>query len=180
MAPTDATGADLSTFLRGLEMVLRITDRTAGDRTRVVQLINKTNQFNLNGERLADATVAEVLASGGRLYGATLEDRTGSHGEILACLIDAEGEVRSLVMSCRVFQRRVEHAFVAWLCASERPPRALRYRPTERNGPLQGFLRELVELPSDGAVLPFEAERFLAAHEAAPSPVSIEVGGAAS
>jgi FkbH-like protein len=152
IAPVETSGADLSTFLHGLEMALTIRDRTRGDRTRAVQLINKTNQFNLNGRRWSDEEVAAVLDAGGRLWGMTLEDRTGTHGEILACLLDAEGTIQALVLSCRVFQRRVEQAFMAWLAATASPT-ALAYEGTPRNGPLQQFLTDtLGALPLPGRV----------------------------
>src|SRR5205807_9392025 len=106
-------------------MTLTIHDRTRGDRARAVQLIDKTNQFNLNGRRYTDEDIGKILNAGGRLFGVTLSDRTGSHGEILACLIGADGVVQALVMSCRVVRRRVAYAFLAWLGAPLAPARAL-------------------------------------------------------
>jgi FkbH-like protein len=153
LVPDARKGADLTDFLRGLEMALTIHDRSQGDRTRAVQLINKTNQFNLNGRRVCDDDIAAMLAAGGRLYSATLNDRTGSHGEILACLIDAGGAVRSLVMSCRVFQRRVEYAFFSWLAGEENPPTALEFASTPRNEPMRRFLEDpIFRLTPDGMV----------------------------
>jgi FkbH-like protein len=142
MAPEDAEGADLTGFLQGLNMSLTIHDRSRGDRTRAVQLINKTNQFNLNGRRVTDDDVGVVLGDGGKLYTALLEDRTGSHGEIFSCLIDHRGTVQSLVMSCRVFQRRVEHAFFTWLAARNNPKLQLAFAETPRNEPIQRFLED--------------------------------------
>ena len=143
MVPSGAEGADLTAFLQDLQMVLTIRDRTHGNRDRVVQLINKTNQFNLNGIRRSDEEVRGMLEEGGKLFGASLRDRTGEHGEILACLLDGEGRVRSLVMSCRVFQRRVEHAFLQWLLKEQGGSKELEFRVTERNEPLRHFLRSL-------------------------------------
>jgi FkbH-like protein len=142
MVPRDVKGADLTEFLRDLGMRLTIHDRSTGEWARAVQLINKTNQFNLNGRRVTDEQVGDTLAAGGRLYTASLEDRHGHHGEILACLISADGVVESLVMSCRVFQRRVEHAFMVWLAARPEPPVRFAYAETGRNGPLRGFLED--------------------------------------
>jgi FkbH-like protein len=152
MAPPDLHGADLTRFLQGLEMKLTIRDRGQGDRTRVVQLINKTNQFNLNGRRVTDEQVGGMLAAGGRLYGATLADRSGSHGEVLACLVAPDGTIASLVMSCRIFQRRVEYAFLAWLAARPHPPVGLQWASTARNAPFQQFLRDVAG-PVNGAGL---------------------------
>ncbi len=154
MTPSALSGADISDFLRELRMTLTLHDRTAGDRTRAVQLINKTNQFNLNGQRVTEPQVADVLSAGGRLYGASLSDRSGSHGEILSCLVTADGVVTSFVMSCRVFQRRVEHAFLAWLAAQQPVPLTLAWERTSRNEPFAQFLEELsgAAAPPDGMV----------------------------
>ena len=139
--PTEGVG--LMDFLNGLDMVLTLRDRTNDDWTRAHQLINKTNQFNLNGRRLDESQVATVLAEGGRMFTAMLDDRTGSHGEIIACLIDRGGRVHALVMSCRVFQRRVEYAFLLWLLSHwQGPALSFAFSATERNEPLRIFLAD--------------------------------------
>lgn len=142
MMPDTSDGAGLSDFLRGLDMSLVIQRRTPEDFTRAVQLINKTNQFNLNGRRVTEEDVRATIADGGLLYTAALTDRTGSHGEILACLIDRSQVVRSLVMSCRVFQRRAEHAFFVWLATRQDGPQRLDFLTTPRNEPVRQFLAE--------------------------------------
>lgn len=150
MVANDLQGADLTRFLEDLKMTLTIHDRGRGDRTRAVQLINKTNQFNLNGRRVTDEQVRAILDAGGRLLSASLVDRTGSHGEILACLMSADNTITSFVMSCRVFQRRVEYAFVSWLAAQPNPPAGLEWASTPRNTPFQQFLGEVAG-PLNGA-----------------------------
>jgi FkbH-like protein len=146
LAPSEAKGADLEQFLQGLEMSLSIHDRTTEDQARALQLINKTNQFNLNGLRLTEAELQALLASGGHLFTASLTDRTGSHGEILSCLVTAEGEVQRLVMSCRVFQRRVEAAFLNWL-VERLGALTLVFQETDRNLPFYQFLESLALTP---------------------------------
>jgi FkbH-like protein len=153
MVPSDLQGADLTRFLRDLDMTLTIHDRARGDRARAVQLINKTNQFNLNGRRVSDEEVSAILAAGGRMFGAVLADRTGNHGEILACLMAPDRSITSFVMSCRVFQRRVEYAFLAWLAAQPNPPIGLRWAHTARNAPFLEFLHKIAGPPNgDGFV----------------------------
>ncbi len=140
-------GGDTTAFLRSLGMRLTVVERGKGDWTRAIQLINKTNQFNLNGRRWPEVEVEAVTASGGTLYAGSLEDRSGSHGEIVACLVNFAGCVQAFVMSCRVFERKVEHAFLAWLLARQGRELRLSYEPTARNQPftdfisLPGFLR---------------------------------------
>jgi FkbH-like protein len=156
MAPSGVDGADLTQFLRDLKMELAIHDRSRGDRTRALQLINKTNQFNLNGRRLGEEHVAAALEAGGRLYAAALSDRTGSHGEILACLVAPDGTIDSFVMSCRVFQRRVEYAFLAWLAGQPHPPTAFRWARTPRNEPVRRFLSEIAGSVNGAGAVRFE------------------------
>ena len=140
--PSEARGSDLRQYLASLKMRLTIRERMFGDHTRCLQLINKTNQFNINGRRLAEIELREILSQGGRLIGATLDDRNGTHGEVIACLLSAEGTLVSFVMSCRVFQRRVEQVFVAWLSGCSFAPTAIDYVKTERNEPVRMFLNE--------------------------------------
>ena len=155
LTPSATSGADISRFLKDLDMTLTLQERSQGDRTRAVQLINKTNQFNLNGRRITEAEVDEVVGAGGRLYTASLSDRSGSHGEILSCLVSVDGIMTAFAMSCRVFQRRVEHAFLAWLASQAHPPSAMDWASTPRNEPFAQFLRELTstEVPPAGTVV---------------------------
>jgi FkbH-like protein len=164
MPPSEAEGADLRAFLRDLEMKLVIHDRSTGDRTRAVQLINKTNQFNLNGRRVTDEEVGRALAGGGKLYTATLSDRHGTHGEILACLIGPNGAVESYVMSCRVFQRRVEHAFTTWLVNTGHTPSAFVHVATERNEPIRQYLEGPGFVSDEHGAVRFVASAFVAEH----------------
>jgi predicted enzyme involved in methoxymalonyl-ACP biosynthesis len=66
-------------------------------------------------------------------------------------------------MSCRVFQRRVEHAFLCWLIDAGFAPSGLKFAETPRNEPMQQFLR------TDGFTVALEhvmvdSERFQEAH----------------
>jgi len=181
MVPNNSAGADITEFLRGLGMVLTITDRSSGDRTRAVQLINKTNQFNLNGRRFTDDEVGELLAHGGRLLTAELADRTGSHGEILAFLMDRDRLVRAFVMSCRVFQRHVEFAFLAWLAGTQDKPLAMDFVETARNEPIRQFLRDdAIGVDATGtATISLDGERFLRKRGADVSLFDIRLAGSA-
>jgi FkbH-like protein len=170
LPPPEVGGADLTAFLRSLHMVLEIADRTHGEQTRALQLINKTNQFNLNGRRFEPEDLAQILSSGGRLYVASLADSMGSHGEITACLVTSAGEVLAWVLSCRVFQRRVEQAFLVWL--AERLPElhAFHFCATEKNLPLQQFMAESAAfVPRADGILDFDREVFLGRYQDAVS-----------
>ncbi len=159
-------GEGLMDFLKDLRMVLTLRDRTKDDWKRAHQLINKTNQFNLNGRRMDEFQVASVLSEGGRIFTAMLDDRTGSHGEILACLVDRHGRVQSLVMSCRVFQRRVEYAFLLWLLGHwQGPALSFEFSATKRNEPFRNFLADSA-FADDGECWSLDGTVFTCAHAA--------------
>lgn len=140
--PLDDKGGDLRAFLADLRMELVIYDRSKGDQDRAIQLINKTNQFNLNGIRVSDEEVKEIIKKGGKLLTAKLDDRTGTHGEILSCLIDKNGLVHSFVLSCRVFQRQIEFAFVCKVIEIFQSDLIFKFKKTEKNTPMCDFLND--------------------------------------
>ncbi len=134
-------GADLSSYLASLDMTLIIHDRTQGPHDRAIQLINKTTQFNINGEPLSMASLAQAIDKGSRLFTASLRDRHGEHGEIAACVINRAHEVTTFVLSCRVFQRRVEDAIVRFLFEeTQASSLTFHFVETERNTPARRFL----------------------------------------
>jgi FkbH-like protein len=164
MPPSQVEGADTQSFLADLSMELVITDRSQGDRDRAIQLINKTNQFNLNGVRFDDQEIGEVLASGGSLLTATLSDRMGTHGEVSALLISADGVVLAWVMSCRVFQRQVEYAFLSWLPKMSFKKLPFKYSETEKNLPIRAFISDPAFVLDDAGVLECNLDEFAKAH----------------
>lgn len=164
MEPAELEGADVTSFLRSQQMILTLHDRGHGPFERAVQLINKTNQFNLNGRRVTTEEIAAALAAGARLYAASLSDRNGSHGEILACLVSPDGIIRHFVMSCRVFQRRVEYAFLAWLSTQLQPLCFLDFVSTPRNEPFRNFLKDPAFKGEGGGLVHFDAAQFAGGH----------------
>jgi hypothetical protein len=63
-----------------------------------------------------------------------------------------------------VFQRRLEHAFLTWLSGRDNPPTRLRFARTERNSPIQDFLKDpAFRISPDGVY--FDSARFVADHQ---------------
>lgn len=141
--PIKGTGSDLDDFLTSLNMKLTIRKKSKGDKTRAVQLINKTNQFNMNGNRKSSDEIDELLDNGATLLTGELDDKHGCHGEVIVALVDREGCLLSFVMSCRVFQRRAEFVFVALVGKILGQELKFAHVPTDRNSPFQIFITEL-------------------------------------
>jgi FkbH-like protein len=108
-----ASTTDLGSYLCGLEMQLiwRRFDDIGLQRT--VQLINKTNQFNLTTRRYSEEEVLGVMRDP-RAFGLQLRllDRFGDNGVIAIVIGRMQGEEDCLIdtwlMSCRVLGRQVE------------------------------------------------------------------------
>jgi len=155
---------DLETFLSQLNMTLEVKNQTADSMSRAVQLINKTNQFNINGKRVTNDDVVSVIESGGNLFTGTLSDNTGSHGEVLVCLIDSSGCIVSLVMSCRIFQRRAEYAFLCWVLKKCNQSVKIDFSPTERNLPIRNFLEDAAFTSSEDGKISVNSKLFTSNH----------------
>lgn len=150
LAKRSKTARSVDAFLHSLRMKMDIYSRTSETWTRAIQLINKTNQFNLNGRRWSESEVSQVLDSGGRLLTAKLSDSSGDHGEIISFLIDGDYKVRAFVMSCRVFQRRVEFAFLLALAGKFPDEIEFDFARTERNTPFSMFIGDPAFSAEDG------------------------------
>ena len=140
---------DVAPYLAGLQMRLIWGRFDAANRQRIVQLINKTNQFNLTTRRYGEADY-DAFLSDDQVVGLHLRliDRFGDNGLIAAVIARAQGEalvVDTWLMSCRVLGREVERATLALLVAQARARGLVRlvgeYIPTAKNA----MVRDLYE-----------------------------------
>lgn len=135
-------------FLRALQGTVTIDWRLDPADKRPLELINKTNQFNLNGLRMSEGEWQRLEAQPGSVVGViSYADKFGPLGKV-AVLAGAQSgstfKVSHWVMSCRAFSRRLEHhtldSVFTYCDASEIE---FEFQATERNGPLREFLRAL-------------------------------------
>lgn len=136
---------DITKFLESLCMEIDVSDRAIDNYERAIQLINKTNQFNLNGIRRSADEFNAILKDDGKLFTASLKDKNGDHGEVLAILMDKNHKVVSFVMSCRVFQRQAEMIFILIILKLKVGKMIMSYKMTDRNEPFKLFLSNFFE-----------------------------------
>jgi FkbH-like protein len=141
-------GANLPEFLADLRQVITFNFAPDDDDTRPLDLINKTNQFNLNGRRIESS---EWIKSRGDPLRFVLvisyEDKFGSLGKISTIVGRFDGNVlfiSSWVLSCRAFSRRIEDATLGVLlrrfddCVVE-----FDFVSTEKNKVIETYFREM-------------------------------------
>ena len=133
--------------LRAREAELTLLPVSVSD-ARALELVNKTNQFNLNGERYTEADWLELVESEGALARvASYRDKFGALGKIAVLagrVEDRRLQVEAWVLSCRAFSRRIEHAMLEYIFEREEIDEiCFHFRATERNTPLREFLEEM-------------------------------------
>jgi FkbH-like protein len=139
--------------------------KNGGD-ARALELVNKTNQFNLNGRRLTEAEWHSYLGQNGSfLVTASYDDRFGSLGKIAAVIGRQSASVLHVdrwVMSCRAFARRIEYQTLMFMFDKfEATAISFDYEKTERNAPFTKLISDLCpNHPSTGCEL--TREHFLA------------------
>jgi FkbH-like protein len=159
-----ASTTDLPSYLRSLEMQLIWRRFDAIGLSRTVQLINKTNQFNLTTRRYTEADVQAVM-NDERAFGLQLRllDRFGDNGIIAIIIGKMQDEATLLIdtwlMSCRVLGRQVEATTLNLIAAQAKLLGARRlvgeYLPTKKNGMVKDHYARLgftvTDVAADGS-----------------------------
>jgi FkbH-like protein len=117
---THANSYDHIRILRDLNAVATIGKPRSDQLERVLQLVNKTNQFNLNGIRRTPSEIKRFAedADSLLLVGEFKDDLTnyGLTSVIGGRFVAQTLKVEVWVMSCRTFDRYFEHAMLVALC----------------------------------------------------------------
>jgi FkbH-like protein len=132
---------NLEEYLRSLQMVATISSFDAVGRVRIVQLINKSNQFNLTTRRYSEGEIEAFENNPFKFcLQVRLADRFGDNGMISAVIFDIgsdEWSCDTWLMSCRVLGRRVEELVLATVASAALNAGAKRlvgtYIPTKKN-----------------------------------------------
>jgi FkbH-like protein len=129
-------------YLASLDMTITFQPFDTTGRARIVQLINKSNQYNLTTRRYTDPEVAEAECDPEIFtLQVRLADVFGDNGMISVAICRPAGEgvwdIDTWLMSCRVLGRKVEHMVLREMLQHARSAGIHKligtYRPTDRN-----------------------------------------------
>jgi FkbH-like protein len=137
-------------FLHSLGLTLHVYVDEDSCVARLAQLTEKTNQFNTLKRPASEEDVRRYIADPHyRVYYGRLEDQFGDYGVVVYALVRTGAQewlVESLLMSCRVFGRGVEHAFVGVIAAHAKSAGAhllrVEVEETAKNTPAREFVAE--------------------------------------
>ena len=138
-------GDDFEGFLGGCEMVMTISRPQGPAKTRCLELLQRSNQFNLSGRRYSEDEFNELLENENyECFSFEVSDKFGDHGIIAFTASNIEREtpvIADFVMSCRVAQKMVDETILWWYAyrVQERGAKSLQasLNITDRNRPLR-------------------------------------------
>ena len=146
------SATDMDSYLHALNMQLQWSTFEPASLKRVVQLVNKTNQFNLTTRRYTEEEISSFAAHPAYVtLLIRLSDVYGDNG-IISIVIGKETEHRAILldtwlMSCRVLGRRVEEATLNLVADAAMRRGCTRligeYRPTAKNSMVRDHYRKL-------------------------------------
>ncbi|MCR4591436.1 MAG: HAD-IIIC family phosphatase [Lachnospiraceae bacterium] len=140
---------DYGEYLRSLEMKGEIQSFIPAYMSRIAQLTNKSNQFNLTTRRYTQGEIEEAAADENyiTLYG-KLSDKFGDNGVVsvvIGHVINDECHMDLWIMSCRVLKRDMEFAMMDSLVEKCRERNIKKiigyYYPTAKNNMVREFYR---------------------------------------
>ena len=129
-------------YLASLDMTITFQPFDGKGRARIVQLVNKSNQYNLTTRRYTEPEILEVERDP-KVFTlqVRLADIFGDNGMISVVICRPAGnetwEIDTWLMSCRVLGRKVEHMVLRKIVEQARAAGVSKligtYRPTDRN-----------------------------------------------
>ena len=139
----------LESWLNSLELKLKSQPLNKEKISRSVQLINKTNQFNLKTRRMSEEEYKIWSEKNNtKILTFHVEDKYGESG--LTGLISAEfknfgWEIIDFVMSCRVMGKKIEYAMLSEIknLLGKDKDIKIEYISTQKNKPIRDFISKV-------------------------------------
>ena len=138
-------------FRKALNLKIEVFAVEKQHLTRVTQLINKTNQFNLTTIRRTQDEVEALSGSKNALVlGMRIEDKYGDYGLVGVSILKKENRtcvIDTLLMSCRVLGRGAEEAFIGKLSEAALTLDCIllrgKYVPTPKNSMVRDLYKRM-------------------------------------
>jgi FkbH-like protein len=147
----EADATDIGDFIASLGLVVDIAPPAENEWPRAAQLTQRTNQFNFTTRRRTEPEMRSAAAETGSLVmRVNVRDRFGDYGLVGLVVARTEGcrlLVDTLLLSCRVLGRGVEHAMLRRLgeiaAARNLSHVDLPVIPTAKNEPARAFAADV-------------------------------------
>ena len=148
-ATSNGTAKSAEAFLSEAEAIVTLQFHPSAADKRVLELVNKTNQFNLNGVRWTEDQWLDMAGQPNSfVLVIAYQDKYGPLGKIsvVAGNVDRGSiHVHTWVLSCRAFSRRIEHQCLASLFHHFQAYECMfAFQPTPKNEPVRALFRSIL------------------------------------
>lgn len=108
--------ADYNDYLRSLEIKIDIMPLDEYNLSRIAQMTQKTNQFNLTTRRYTENDIQQLSKEGCIIYCVCVSDKYGDSGITGEIIVRSEGNdvvsIDTFLLSCRILGKGIEFAFL--------------------------------------------------------------------
>lgn len=108
--------SNIQEYLESLDLEITLFENSSKLTSRLAQLTQKTNQFNLTTKRYLEVEVEDIINSDRSIaYSINVKDKFGDFGVTglaFVHLANQEANIDSLLMSCRILGRNIELKFL--------------------------------------------------------------------
>ena len=138
---------NLDDYIKKLKINIDIHRMKPNELERVVQLINKTNQFNVTTKRYSLAEINELSNNKmNSIYVVHSSDKYGDYGLISVVILKRsknEVYIDLFLMSCRVMGRKLEFVIFNEIFSQEKMLIKAEYVPSPKNEPVKDLFDKL-------------------------------------
>jgi FkbH-like protein len=135
-------------YLKNLEIEIEIRSADRFNISRIAQMTQKTNQFNVTTRRYTETEIGKFIANNDLVLCGSVKDRFGDNGITLLSIVsfDIQRQVSMIdtfLLSCRILGRGIETAFLSYVL-NQIYRRGFRkvesyYLPSSRNEQVKDF-----------------------------------------
>jgi len=137
-------------FLRSLKLAMDVYEDDDACLPRLAQMTEKTNQFNVDKKPLSEEDIRRSIDNPhARVWYAKLADKFGDHGVVALAIAETKNDrwhLSTFLMSCRVFGRGAEEAFLAAICERARGAGvkeiSVSFSESPKNAPAKAFVEK--------------------------------------
>ena len=146
----EKSSTSLEDFYSSLEMVAIVRVNDSFEVSRLADMTQKTNQFNLTTRRYSKSDISRFITSRNyQVYSLRLIDKFGDNGVVGSIIVKQDNDIWELYgfwLSCRVMGRTVETAFLSYICEKGLKDNIKsilgKYVPSKRNSPVKDLYKE--------------------------------------
>lgn len=136
-------------WIKNLKIKIKIEPHNEINKSRILQLVNKTNQMNLRTNRYTELEIdKKIKQKKFTIYSLRVSDKFGDYGLTgVISITDSKKyfKINDFLMSCRIMGRNIETMFLKKIANMQKfksKRLLLEYKKTTKNKPMLNFLNE--------------------------------------